>query len=90
MGDDEGEEEPLEDGQPDLQASADPQKLSVMEQKILEERSNMMVAHFLFSLVWSVGAVLDGQSRIKFDEFFRDLCDSEGTKSKHPRYVSLP
>ena len=63
----------------------EPQKLSVPEQKILEERSNMLIAHFIFSLVWSVGAVLDGQSRLKFDEFFRTLCEMEGSKAKYPR-----
>jgi dynein heavy chain len=56
---------------------------SVTEQKIMEERSNMVVAHFMFSLVWSIGATLDGQSRLKFDEFFRALCDEQNTK--HPK-----
>ena len=50
-------------------------------------RSNMLVAHFLFSLVWSVGGTLDGQSRIKFDEFFRSLCEMD-TSGKYPRYVA--
>ena len=47
----------------------------------------MLVAHFLFSLVWSVGGTLDGQSRIKFDEFFRSLCEMD-TSGKYPRYVT--
>ena len=47
----------------------------------------MLVAHFLFSLVWSVGGTLDGQSRIKFDEFFRSLCEMD-TSGKYPRYVA--
>ncbi len=29
---------------------------------------------FLFSLVWSVGATGDGDSRVKFDTFLRSLC----------------
>lgn len=57
------------------------------EQKLTDEMSSMTVAYFLFSLVWSVGGTLDEQSRIKFDEFFRALCDMEAANSKHPRYV---
>ena len=52
--------------------------------QILEERTNMMVAHLLFSLVWSVGGTLDGASRLKFDEFFRSLCEMD-TSGKYPR-----
>ena len=44
-----------------------------------------MIAYFLFSTVWSVGATLDGPSRIKFDEFFRTLCEMEGGNALHPR-----
>lgn len=74
------------EGQEDEEPEPVEVKLSVSEQKIVEERSNMLVAHFLFSLVWSVGGVLDGPSRLKFDDFFRTLCDSDGSKAKHPRY----
>ena len=45
-----------------------------------------MIAHFLFTMVWSVGATLDGQSRIKFDEFFRNLCEMEGSQATYPKY----
>lgn len=78
MGEDEEEEDVEEE-------RAETQKLSVSEQKIREEKNNMMIAHFMFSLVWSVAAVLDGPSRLKFDEFFRGLCEMEGTKAKFPR-----
>ncbi len=50
--------------------------------QITEERSNMMVTHFFFSLVWTVGATLDSASRLKFDEYFRALCDGEGSYAK--------
>ncbi len=75
------EEEEIE-----IDEEEEPKQVSMSEQKILEERTNMMVAHFLFSMIWSVGAVLDGQSRLKFDEFFKSLCEMEGTKAKYPRY----
>ena len=50
-----------------------------------DERTNCVIAHFLFTMVWSVGATLDGQSRIKFDEFFRNLCEMEGSQATYPK-----
>lgn len=55
------------------------------EKKLEEERTNMLVAYFLFSVVWSLGSTLDNDSRIKFDEFFRELCDMEASKDKFPK-----
>ena len=43
------------------------------------------VSPLLFSVVWSVGGTLDGPSRLKFDEFFRGVCDGEGSHAKYPR-----
>ena len=53
--------------------------------QIQEEQTNMLIAHFFFAIVWSVGATLDTSSRLKFDEFFRGLCDMEGAKAKYPK-----
>ena len=61
-------------------------KPSLTEQKLTEERTSMIVAHFLFSLVWSVGGTLDAPSRLKFDEFFRSLCEMD-QNGKYPRFV---
>ncbi|CAD5122382.1 DgyrCDS10813 [Dimorphilus gyrociliatus] len=38
---------------------------------------------FLFSLVWTVGGTITGESRKKFDVFFRDLIS--GANSNHPK-----
>ena len=62
-----------------------PKEPSMSDQKIIEERTNMLICYFLFSIVWSVGATLDENSRIKFDEFFRSLCEMDGAKDKHPK-----
>ncbi|KAK6993742.1 dynein heavy chain 3 axonemal, partial [Biomphalaria glabrata] len=59
------------------------------EKKLEEERTNMLVAYFLFSVVWSLGSTLDNDSRIKFDEFFRELCDMEASKDKFPKPKDL-
>ncbi|KAJ3297193.1 Dynein heavy chain 3, axonemal [Borealophlyctis nickersoniae] len=37
---------------------------------------------FLFSAVWSLGGTIDGDSRKKFDQFFRRLVD--GSENEHP------
>ncbi|KAI9093996.1 dynein heavy chain, N-terminal region 2-domain-containing protein, partial [Phlyctochytrium arcticum] len=37
---------------------------------------------FLFSAVWSLGGTMDGESRKKFDGFFRNLVD--GNSNEHP------
>ncbi|ESO88893.1 hypothetical protein LOTGIDRAFT_125424 [Lottia gigantea] len=65
------------------------QPASVMDQKLNEERSNMIIAYFFFSTVWSVGATLDTTSRLKFDEFFKTLCEMEGTTAKYPKPKDL-
>jgi dynein heavy chain len=38
---------------------------------------------FLFSLVWTVGGTITGDSRKKFDEYFRNLIG--GTDPDHPK-----
>ena len=38
---------------------------------------------FLFSLIWSLGATLDGDSRKKFDAYFRNIVG--GTDADHPK-----
>ena len=38
---------------------------------------------FLFSLVWTVGGTIDGNSRVKFDAYFRTLIS--GTDNENPK-----
>ncbi|XP_059151038.1 dynein axonemal heavy chain 3-like [Physella acuta] len=63
--------------------------LKLNEKKLEEERTNMTVAYFMFSVVWAVGATLDNNSRIMFDQFFRELCDMEGSKDQYPKPKDL-
>lgn len=87
IGDEEDDEEYIfeEESVEGEEAEAIKEKTTISEQKIIEEKTNMLICYFLFSIVWSVGATLDENSRIKFDEFFRSLCEMESTKDKHPR-----
>lgn len=94
MEDDEEEEEAFmeeddeEGGGSDTDGEGTKEK-SLTDQKLIEERTAMLIAYFFFSMVWSVGATLDANSRAKFDEFFKGLCDMDGTTAKYPRLVSL-
>ncbi|XP_065937642.1 dynein axonemal heavy chain 3 isoform X7 [Magallana gigas] len=90
MEDDEEEEEAFmeeddeEGGGSDTDGEGAKEK-SLTDQKLIEERTAMLIAYFFFSMVWSVGATLDANSRAKFDEFFKGLCDMDGTTAKYPR-----
>lgn len=63
-------------------------RAAIAEQKLNEEISNMSVSFFLFSVVWSLGGTLDKASRLKFDEFFRGVTETESQNCKYPRYSS--
>ncbi|XP_022099330.1 dynein heavy chain 3, axonemal-like isoform X3 [Acanthaster planci] len=76
------------DSEEDEEEDIEGKNQSMSEQKIQEERTNMLVCHFLFSLVWSVGATVDHSSRENFSEFFKQLCDMDST-GKHPRPKDL-
>ena len=42
---------------------------------------------FLFSLCWSVGGALDGDSRVKFSDFLKVL--TAGTNKQYQRYEAV-
>ncbi|KAI3380917.1 hypothetical protein SNEBB_002522 [Seison nebaliae] len=44
---------------------------------------------FLFSVVWGIGATLDGQSRKKFDEYLRNILMNQNTDHPKPNVVKL-
>jgi dynein heavy chain len=81
MGDVPAEEEETESDEHDSTMAS---SSSMSAQKIHEERTSTLVAHLLFSIVWGVGGALDGPSRLKFDEFFRALCEMDAG-GKYPR-----
>ncbi|KAK3779689.1 hypothetical protein RRG08_013644 [Elysia crispata] len=83
-----GGEEAIADDAPDG-GMDEPPSMGMSEKKLDEERTNMSVAYFFFSIVWSVGATLDASSRLKFDEFFRSLCEMEAPKDKYPKPKDL-
>ncbi|TPX59932.1 hypothetical protein PhCBS80983_g02164 [Powellomyces hirtus] len=44
---------------------------------------------FLFSAVWALGGTIDGDSRKKFDYFFRQLVDGNNSEHPPPRNVKI-
>ncbi|XP_052058680.1 dynein axonemal heavy chain 3-like isoform X1 [Mytilus californianus] len=88
IGDDEEEDDFIDEGdEENLDEDSEQEKpqASEEERKMIEERTNMVVSYFFFSIVWSIGAILDLNSRIKFDEFFRALCEMDASTSKYPK-----
>lgn len=77
-----GDDESIMEDEPMVEQT---QSTSIIEKKLLEEQTNMIISYFFFSLVWSVGGTLDSNSRIKFDAFFKSLCDMEGPTAKFPK-----
>lgn len=65
---------------------------SLVEQKTAEEKNNMILCYFFFSIVWSIGGNLKQNSREKFDVFFRDLLELTSEKEKHakPKDLQFP
>ncbi|XP_078276213.1 dynein axonemal heavy chain 3-like [Rhinoraja longicauda] len=57
-----------------------------------EEITNTLVAYAFFSIVWSVGGILDSSSKHSFSDFFRRLCDWESKPKdlKFPRALQIP
>ena len=85
--DDEEEEDFNEEEIEESEDAPDPtmKAPSKSDKAVMEEQTNMLIAHFFFTIVWSVGATLDASSRLKFDEFFKALCEMEGNAAKYPK-----
>ncbi|PAA45958.1 hypothetical protein BOX15_Mlig009546g7, partial [Macrostomum lignano] len=56
-----------------------------LPQEVLDKIGDVLEPWFFFSLVWSVGATCDNDSRKKFDRFLRGrMSNDEGVKYKFP------
>jgi dynein heavy chain len=44
---------------------------------------------FLFSLIWSLGAALQGDSRKKFDGFFRNIINGTDADCPKPKSIKI-
>lgn len=92
MEDDEEEEEVFmeeddeEGGGLDIDGEGVKEK-SLIDQKLIEERIVMLIVYFFFFMVWFVGVTFDVNFRVKFDEFFKGLCDMDGIIVKYLRLV---
>ena len=56
-------EEPDSDMEDEDEGDGDP---SLSDQKVQEERFNMTVCYFFFSIVWSIGVSVDSVSRDRY------------------------
>lgn len=67
----------------------DDPEASMIEKPPKTEADNLqwLQSLFLFSLCWSIGGVLDGDSRVKFSDFLKVL--TAGTNKQYQRYVTL-
>ena len=52
------------------------------KRKCLTNNVSRLQSSFLFGMVWSAGACVDTDSRVKFDAFFKDLM--AGKNEEHP------
>uniref|UniRef100_A0A8D2M3G4 Dynein axonemal heavy chain 3 n=1 Tax=Zonotrichia albicollis TaxID=44394 RepID=A0A8D2M3G4_ZONAL len=44
---------------------------------------------FLFALVWTIGGIIDGDSRRKFDSFYRNLLNGMNDQNPRPKNVKI-
>lgn len=51
--------------------------------------SSWLTSLFIFSIVWSVGAIIDGKSREKFDFFYRELVGGHNKDFPKPKDIKL-
>lgn len=44
---------------------------------------------FLFALVWTIGGIIDADSRRKFDSFYRNLLNGMNEQNPRPKNVKI-
>ena len=62
--------------------------LAEEKEKQKDNEYQQIINQFIFSSIWSIGGLLDSQSRLKFDELFRDL--TSGQNPSYPRPTGFP
>eukprot|EP00062_Callorhinchus_milii_P022724 gi/632980863/ref/XP_007907272.1/ PREDICTED: dynein heavy chain 3, axonemal-like [Callorhinchus milii] len=64
----------------------DHKRFSAIKHKQMEEITHTLVAYGFFSIVWSIGGILDPSSKQSFSDFFKNLCERD---SRYPRPKEL-
>uniref|UniRef100_A0A8C3EWU4 Dynein axonemal heavy chain 3 n=1 Tax=Corvus moneduloides TaxID=1196302 RepID=A0A8C3EWU4_CORMO len=54
-----------------------------------QQITSWLQALFLFALVWTIGGIIDADSRRKFDSFFRNLLNGMNEENPRPKNVKL-
>ncbi|XP_043569115.1 dynein axonemal heavy chain 3-like [Chiloscyllium plagiosum] len=73
----------------------DEKSFSSTRQKEVEEVTNHLIAYAFFSVIWSVGGMLDPASKPRFSDFFSNFCEWDSTYPrpkdlKFPRALQIP
>ncbi|XP_078090943.1 dynein axonemal heavy chain 3-like [Mustelus asterias] len=90
-------EDPVDQSEETFQAlkAMDEKSFSSTVQKEKEEITSYLVAYGFFSIVWSIGAILDLPSKQRFSDFFSNLFERESLYPqpkdlKFPRALQIP
>lgn len=54
-----------------------------------QQITSWLQALFLFALVWTIGGIIDANSRRKFDAFYRNLLNGMNEENPRPKNVKL-
>ncbi|XP_078409866.1 dynein axonemal heavy chain 3-like [Cetorhinus maximus] len=84
-------EDLVDQGEETFQAlkAIDETSFSSTIQKEKEEITNHLVAYAFFSIVWSIGGILDLPSKQRFSDFFSSLCEHDSSYPR-PKDLKLP
>ncbi|XP_068129764.1 dynein axonemal heavy chain 3-like [Hyperolius riggenbachi] len=79
----------------DISEEMNVQRYNNINIKMNEEIKSVIVAYGLFSVIWSVGGSLHSDSKKRFSEYLKNLCDQDSAVSKCkgfqiPRSAQLP
>jgi len=53
------------------------------------QSTNWLIGNVLFAVVWTFGATLNEEYRVKFDVFFRELLNDQNTEFPRPKDIKL-
>uniref|UniRef100_A0A8D2M5U6 Dynein axonemal heavy chain 3 n=1 Tax=Zonotrichia albicollis TaxID=44394 RepID=A0A8D2M5U6_ZONAL len=64
-------------------------KYPKLETMSAQQITSWLQGLFLFALVWTIGGIIDGDSRRKFDSFYRNLLNGMNDQNPRPKNVKI-